>query len=249
LNLSDIQYLKKYKRKKIIIFNSFLIFSLMDIVQYAPASIIQKRFKVCNATLIRWVETGIVGCRCSPGGKRFYNVSDIEKAFGLTEEEKRPAMSIRYARVSSSKQKKDLETQITDLETLYPDCTKTISDVGSSLNWSRKGLLSLLELVSTGGVQRVVVMHKDRLCRFGSELLEWIFKKNGCKLVVHSKAEGGGCSENELAEDLLAITTIFVAKHHGRRAAENKRRRAGEETCKETENSENKRACRESQEN
>ena len=76
-------------------------------------------------------------------------------------------------------------------------------------------------------VQEVVVAHKDRLCRYGAELLEFIFKRFGTKLVVHSHT-AGGYHENptrEPADDLLAVTTVFVARHNGRRSAENRRKR------------------------
>ena len=72
----------------------------------------------------------------------------------------------------------------------------------------------------------MVVTRKDRLCRFGSELVEWIFEKNGTRLVVLGSDVYTNDSEaGELAEDLLAIVTVFVAQHNGLRSAANRRRR------------------------
>ena len=99
-----------------------------------------------------------------------------------------------------------------------------IRDVGSGLNFKRPGLQALLEQVHRGTVSEVVVRHKDRLCRYRLELLEWIFKKAGTKLVVLSH-EQEASSTKELADDLLAITTVFVARHNGQRSTENRRKR------------------------
>lgn len=68
-------------------------------------------------------------------------------------------------------------------------------------------------------------MHRDRLARIGADLLEFIFDKAGAKLVVLGSDEG---NHHDLADDLLAVTTVFVASHNGRRSAENKRRRSEE---------------------
>ena len=134
---------------------------------------------------------------------------------------------IIYARVSSSHQKKagDLQRQIDDLKQTYPGY-EVISDVGSGLNYKRRGFKTILERVNKGLVEEVVVRHKDRLCRYGLELVEWILEKAGTRLVVLSQsAEQTPDATRELADDLLAITTVFVARHNGQRSAENRRRR------------------------
>jgi predicted site-specific integrase-resolvase len=128
-----------------------------------------------------------------------------------------------YCRVSSSHQKEDLQRQIQDLSSEYPEHT-VISDIGSGLNFKRKGLLAILDKTLDGLVEEIVIMHKDRLCRYGIEILEFIFKKFGTKLVVFGR-ESEINDTRELADDLLAITTIFVARHNGRRSAINRRRR------------------------
>ena len=97
--------------------------------------------------------------------------------------------------------------------------------MGSALNFKRPGFLSLLDRVSSNAVEEIVVLHKDRLCRFGFELVEWICSRHNTSLVVHNKS-GVVCDQRELADDLLAITNYFVAKNNGRRAADNRRRRA-----------------------
>jgi len=141
----------------------------------------------------------------------------------LEEKDEHKTENIIYARVSSVHQQEDLQRQIQDLRTAYPNHT-VLSDVGSGLNFKRKGLQTLLERVLRGVVQEVVVMHKDRLCRYGVELLEFVFKETGTKFVVHGQDEEAN-DTRELADDLLAITTVFVARHNGRRSAANRRRR------------------------
>lgn len=148
-------------------------------------------------------------------------------------EQKEEKQKIIYARVSSAntaKQSEDLERQVQELKQAYPQ-HYVIKDVGSGLNFHRPGFKTLLERVYKGTIQEVVVMHKDRLCRFGIELVDFIFAKAGVKLLVHSKSQsteeetGEQQHTKELADDLMSIVTVFVASHNGRRSAENKRRR------------------------
>lgn len=158
-----------------------------------------------------------------------YNVDRVLKLLGQTPAGKRAYI---YARVSSAKQFEDLDRQVQDLQKACPGHI-VIKDVGSGVNFHRKGLQTLLELVLSGMVSEVTVMHRDRLARIGYELLEFFFNKTGVKLVVL----GGDAkdAESELADDLLAVTTLFVASHNGRRSAENKKRRRVEEENKALE--------------
>jgi len=76
--------------------------------------------------------------------------------------------------VSSRKQKDDLERQCTFLKNKFPNHT-LIKDIGSGLNYKRPGLLKLLEFSNSGRAEEIIVSSKDRLCRFGFELLQWLF--------------------------------------------------------------------------
>ena len=148
-------------------------------------------------------------------------------------------ITVCYARVSSSHQKEDLERQVNLLASKYPSA-RIIKDVGSGINWKRQGINTLLELIHQGVVGEVVVTFKDRLCRFGSELLEWIFQKNDVKLMVLNSTCDTTNPTGELAEDLLAITTVFVARNNGIRSGKFKRERSLQN--KTSENTSNKRA-------
>lgn len=124
---------------------------------------------------------------------------------------------IAYARVSSAKQQEDLQRQVEALKQAYPQ-HQVVTDVGSGLNWQRKGLRTVLERALRGMVSEVVVMHKDRLCRFGFELIDFVLQQSGAKLLVHSPSDDHvKTNEQELAEDLLSIVTVFAARNHGKR--------------------------------
>lgn len=203
----------------------------MNNSKYISPSKITKQFDVTSGTLRNWAESGKIGYLRPNNGRRVYNIEDVARIFGSesTETNKKTYL---YARVSSSHQKEDLERQINLLKTNYPDAI-LIKDVGSGLNWKRPGFNSLLEHVHNGDVEQIVVTYRDRVCRFGYELVEWIFKKAAVKLVVLG-SDIGSDRTNELAEDLLAITTVFVAKNNGLRAGKLKQLRKlekGKEPC------------------
>lgn len=196
------------------------------------------RFDVSSTTFRRWADEGKVRALRFDGGKRVYKVADVLQRLGHEEPGREGRERIIYARVSSSKQRADLQRQMDDVQKAFPG-HRVISDVGSGVVnfFKRKGLCALLERAVQGMVEEVVVAHRDRLARLGFDLLEFVFAKVGTKLVVHrpneeaEEAAGGGGSDRErdLADDLLAVTTLFVASHHGRRAAEeNRKRRATE---------------------
>ena len=122
-----------------------------------------------------------------------------------------------YARVSTRKQLDDLDAQIAKLKAKYPDHV-VFSDCASGLNFKRKGLLSLLQLAFAGRLQLVRVAHRDRLCRFAFDLLEHVFREHGAAIHVES-CDLPATAERELAEDVLAVITVFGARLHGARSA------------------------------
>ena len=193
--------------------------------RYVPASSVRRRYEINEKTLRTWANDGKLAClRLGDTGKRLYDLEDVRRVLGDTrkasEDNKRKLV---YARVSSAQQRDDLLRQIKDLSDAYPG-HEVVSDVGSGLNFKRKGLKTILEQAIKGDVAEVVVMHRDRLCRFGADLVEFVLETAGTRLVVHGKA-GDTTDTRELADDLLAVTTVFVAKHNGLRSGENRRRR------------------------
>ena len=194
----------------------------METANYISASKITKQFDISSGSLRRWAELGKIRFLRPNNGKRIYHIDDITALFGNKKENLKE--TLLYARVSSSHQKEDLERQIELLKTNYPN-GKIIADTASGLNWGRHGFNSLLERVHSGSVGTVVVTYKDRLCRFGLELVEWIFSKHNTKLVVLNQRTENSDPSSELSEDLLAVVNVFVAKNNGLRAGALKRAR------------------------
>jgi len=93
----------------------------------------------------------------------------------------------------------------------YPEY-EIIKDIGSGLNFKRKGLKAILESANSGDIKEVVVAHKDRLSRFGHELIRWIIENHGGKLVVLDNIKQS--PEQELTRDLLTILHVFSCRLH-----------------------------------
>jgi len=141
---------------------------------------------------------------------RFYN-------FPLTTQKTKDPVATKggiYCRVSSWKQKEDLQRQIDTLQDQFPNHT-VFHDICSGLKYKRHGLTRLLEQVQGGLVNEVVVAHKDRLARFGTELIEWILKRAGARLVVLDQATLSPAEE--VTQDLMAIVHVFSCRLNGKR--------------------------------
>ena len=180
---------------------------------------------VSTETLRAWHRQGAILATQYPSGHRRYLVPD--KGAEKRGDDCEPIIDVVYARVSSQKQRGDLERQVDTLRSLRPGY-RIISDVGSGLNFKRAGLINLLDLAFSRRLGNVVVTHRNRLARFGFDLVEHILSRHGAVVtVLHppqvNSADGG---TSELADDLLAIVTVFAARHHGRRSHSRGRRDA-----------------------
>lgn len=194
--------------------------------KYAACRRINNVYGIGRSTLRSWADAKQIGVvRYGEHGKRLYNVKDVEQKIGVTEGSKTRICAC-YARVSSAKQSADLERQVADLQKEYPSHT-VFKDIGSGLNWKRPQFLALLEQICSGLITEVVIAYRDRLCRFGFELLEWLCNRYDTKLVVLHKTDGPTDATHELADDLLAVVTFFTARNNGQRAARNRRRLRG----------------------
>lgn len=191
---------------------------------YVKPKDVISRFKISHQTLARYAKAGKVQFRSLPGGGRLYHWKSVCELFNDISDEKAPVGCTRvcYARVSSAHQRADLERQVQFLQERSPSC-RVLKDVGSGLNYERKGFKALLELVYSGGVSEIAIMHKDRLCRYGFEIIQWICDKHNVKILVQGGGEALAVdSERELADDLLSVVNFFVAKRNGRRSAKNR---------------------------
>jgi len=167
------------------------------------------------STLRRWDNEGKLVPERTQGGHRRY---DKNKLIAIRDKkENNPKLTIGYCRVSSHSQKEDLERQI---ENVSNYCIangyqfKIIKDMGSGLNYKKKGLNKLIELIETREIGRLVIYYKDRLIRFGYELLEQICNLNGVEIEIINHTEDKSYQE-ELVEDVLSIITVFSAKLYG----------------------------------
>lgn len=177
---------------------------------YVSTKKAKEYYSVSIDTLRRWAEHGKIKTTRTKGNHRRYFIP----------KEYTRKRNIIYARVSSSKQKVNLENQIRYLQKKYPSY-ELITDIGSGINFKRKGLQTILDELFKGNIKNVVVTSKDRFTRFGFELFEYIFSKFGYKIknLNSNKIK----SEEELANDLLSIITVFTARHNGRRSYGNKK--------------------------
>lgn len=171
-------------------------------------------------TLRLWEKSGeLIPDRRSAGGVRYY---DVGKIMGLGSED---MPTIGYARVSSNDQKSDLVRQ---QELLEAFCAakgwrhEIIADLGSGLNYRKKGLNRLLELILHKRIRRLVLTHKDRLLRFGSELVFALCEIQNIEIIIINKGEPPSF-EQELAQDVIEIITVFSARLYGSRSHKTKR--------------------------
>ena len=158
-------------------------------------------------TLRRYADQGKIPHYRNSAGQRLYDI-DAYLRGAISPE------VICYCRVSSTKQRGDLNRQVAQMRELYPDA-EVVTDVAGGLNWQRRGLLSILERLHRGDKLTVVVAHRDRLVRFGFELIQWLVEQNGGQVVVLNQSDAS--PESELTEDLLAILHTFSCRMHGLR--------------------------------
>ena len=182
------------------------------------------------STLHNWEKNGKIETIRTAGGHRLYNVEKYirengkegsEKKIDTDKEEKENVdkngkMNICYVRVSTVGQKDDLKRQKEYMVKKYPTYT-VMEDIGSGINFNRRGLRKIIKLGIEGKINRLVVAYRDRLTRFGFELIEDIIKEySGGKVIVENEKENKEPKE-ELVEDVLQILNVYTAKLNGLR--------------------------------
>jgi len=194
---------------------------------------------VHQRTLYVWEEKGKIETIRTPGGKRLYNVQKYMKDNGIKcneinlkyigkeiecakieniemEEKKNKRMKICYARVSTKNQKDDLERQKEKLKEKYPKYL-LLEDIGSGINLTKRGLLKIIDLAHKGLLEELVVVHKDRLARFGYDLIKYMIEEYSKGKITVIEEEKDIEPEEEMVNDVLQIMNVFVAKMNGRR--------------------------------
>ncbi len=184
---------------------------------------------VSSSTLRRWEREGkiVSSCRTS-GGHRRYDLHHLKSALGSHESRRDDRIRLGYGRVSSSDQRSDLERQKNRLEQWLKDRgshnIEIISDLGSGLNMRKRGLNKLLKLLLQGKLKELVICHKDRLLRFGNEIIFLLCEHFGVKVsVIEEKEPATG--QEQLTRDLITIITVFSSKLYGQRSHEKRKAR------------------------
>ena len=178
---------------------------------------------VSTSTLRRWEASGRLTPVRTEGGQRRYDLSTLRPQAKRDSQTSRK--TIAYARVSSHDQRADLERQKQVLE-LY--CASqgwtvdVVADLGSGMNYRKKGLKRLLDGIVEGEVGRLVLTHKDRLLRFGAELVFAVCQAKQVEVVIINQGEDTSFEE-ELANDVLEIMTVFSARLYGSRSHRNQK--------------------------
>jgi putative resolvase len=175
---------------------------------------------VSQSVLRKWDNEGKIKAIKTPGGMRLYDLQSLDSG-SLSKQRNQLSKSIvLYSRVSSAKQKDDLQRQKEFLRGHIPDKYAgykviEISDVGSGINFKRPGLLRVLGSIKEGNLSAVVVASRDRMARFGFELIEWFCKESSTDILVLDDEDT--TPEAELGKDLMSIVQVYCCRWNGRR--------------------------------
>ncbi|CBH20761.1 conserved protein of unknown function [Acetoanaerobium sticklandii] len=186
--------------------------------QYYSINEFSKILGVSAQTLRNWDNSGkLHPHHTSSNGYRYYSHEQLNQVMNIKLNLDRKV--IGYCRVSSNKQRVDLERQIQNMKTYLTAQGRPfeiISDIGSGINYKKKGLKELLKLITQNKVDKVVVLYEDRLLRFGYELVEYLASLYNCEIEIIDNTEKS--EQQELVEDLVQIITVFSCKLQGKRA-------------------------------
>ena len=179
-----------------------------------------KSLGVSIQTLRNWDKEGkLKPTYVTENGYRYYSEDLLNKFRNIKNINKIKKKNILYARVSTKNQKDDLDRQVDNLKQYAYSkgySFEIITDIGSGINYKKEGLLKMINLVECGEVDRIIVLYKDRLIRFGYDLIEYICKLNDTKIEIVDNSTIS--KEQELTEDLIQIITIFANRLYGARS-------------------------------
>ena len=189
-------------------------------MKYYSSKSVTKILGVTAQTLRNWDKEGkLKPAYIKSNGYRYYSEDSI-LSYTQERKTKKELNVIGYARVSSKKQTNDLERQVNNLKLYLDNKYKSydiITDIGSGINYTKKGLQLLIEKINKKEVDIIVVLYKDRLLRFGFELVEYFARINNVKIEVLDKINK--TQDEELVEDLIQLITVFSCKIQGKRKA------------------------------
>ncbi|WP_187851631.1 IS607 family transposase [Helicobacter pylori] len=175
-----------------------------------------KILKISRVTLWKYVKSGKIRVKQEPNGYYIYNDSDVYSLAGIED----GRLNVVYARVSTQKQKQDLQNQIENCISFINakgiSVDSIYSDIKSGMSLDRKGFMELLNAVMAFKIKAVYISYKDRLARLSYELVEKLFSDYGTKIVIINQCESISL-EQELFEDIMQTIHSFSMKMYSKR--------------------------------
>lgn len=179
--------------------------------KYIKAGEAAKQTGLSKQTLRKYALDGKIDFIVTPGNHRLFNISSLIK----NEQNNNNDKKICYCRVSTHGQKDDLQRQIAYMSEKYPN-HEIITDIGSGINFNRPGLKKIMDYAIKGELKTLVTAYKDRLCRIGYDLIEYILITYSQTEIILDKEKEETLNE-EIANDILQIITVYSAKINGMR--------------------------------
>lgn len=174
--------------------------------------------QITRPTLTKYVKEGLIKTTTLPNGRYDYDSESVYKLFNKGVERK----IYIYARVSTSKQKNDLENQINLLKQFCFSngykISKIYSDIASGISFEkRKDFFLMLDDIISGKVERIIITYKDRLSRVGFELFYHLFKKYNCEIVIMSEIGSSKLDSEEIFEEIVSLLHCYSMKMYSKR--------------------------------
>ena len=164
----------------------------------------------------------VIPARISEKGTRYYSEEQLRELKN-TQFSQREEKVVAYCRVSTKSQKDELEKQVENVKSyMYAKgySFEVITDIGSGINYKNKGLQELISSIDSNQVAKVVILYKDRLVRFGFELIQLLCELHGVKIEIIDNSEYS--TDEELTDDLIQIVTLFANRLYGSKSKETK---------------------------
>lgn len=181
-----------------------------------------KLLKISRGTLFNYAKTGKIKATKLPSGHYDYDIDSVYELIGKRNKTKR--VNVLYCRVSTPKQKKDLENQKKTLEEFCAKNGLTISniyeDIGSGINFDRKGLSELILKVINHEVSKVIITYKDRLSRLSFDLFKNLFEEFNCEIVVLNEIDNPKIMEKEIFKEIVDMIHCFSMRLYSSRRKE-----------------------------
>ena len=174
--------------------------------------------QITRPTLTKYVKEGLIEVTTLPNGRYDYSKESVYKIFNKGIKRK----TYIYARVSTTKQKKDLENQIDMLKQFCfsngYEVSKVYSDIASGISFEkRKDFFKMLDDIISGKVERVIISYKDRLSRVGYELFYYLFKKYNCEIIVISEVGSKKLDSEEIFEEIISLLHCYSMRLYSKR--------------------------------